>query len=117
MIVELSFLAGRFHATAWGRHVNEGVPEWPPSPFRLVRALVNAWYRKHDDIPSEVVRGLLGELSRPPLFWLPSARASHTRSFLTQNAEDPSDKKLIFDGFAVVEPGESGSRRVAGLAA
>ena len=30
--VALRFLAGRFHATPWGHHVNEGVPEWPPSP-------------------------------------------------------------------------------------
>jgi len=103
MIVELTFLTGRFHATAWGRHVNEAVPEWPPSPFRLLRALVDAWYRKHEDIPADVVRRLLEKLSEPPVFLLPRARASHTRSYLAQNSEDPTDKKLIFDGFAVVD--------------
>lgn len=103
MIVELTFLTGRFHATPWGRHVNEAVPEWPPSPFRLLRALVDAWYRKHSELPASVVERLLGCLAEPPVFLLPRARASHTRSYLSQNKEDPSDKKLIFDGFAVLE--------------
>ena len=36
--IKLTFPGGRYHATPWGRHVNEGVPEWPPSPWRLLRA-------------------------------------------------------------------------------
>lgn len=102
MILELSFLAGRYHATAWGRHVNEAVPEWPPSPFRVVRALLDAWFRKHGEIPREVVEALFQKLALPPMFLLPPARAAHTRSYLSQNREDPSDKKLVFDGFAVI---------------
>lgn len=103
MILELSFLTGRFHATAWGRHVNEAVPEWPPSPFRILRALLDSWYRKQADLPAEVVERALGALSPPPVFCLPRARASHTRSYLAQNSEDPSDRKLVFDGFAIVD--------------
>ncbi len=37
VIIKLTFPAGRYHATPWGRHVNEGVAEWPPSPWRLLR--------------------------------------------------------------------------------
>lgn len=103
MLLELKFTTGRFHATAWGRHVNEAVPEWPPSPFRIARALLDAWYRKHPDIPASVVERLLERMSTPPRFALPPARASHTRSFLRQGSEDPTDKKLVFDGFAVVD--------------
>ena len=43
--IRLRFLTGRFHATPWGHHVNEGVVEWPPSPWRLLRALVATFYR------------------------------------------------------------------------
>lgn len=103
MILELSFLTGRFHATAWGRHVNEGVPEWPPAPFRFLRAMLDAWFRKHPELPAATVESLLTALSAPPRYALPPARASHTRSYLSQNKEDPSDKKLVFDGFAILE--------------
>ncbi|MEW6282411.1 MAG: type I-U CRISPR-associated protein Csb2, partial [Candidatus Eremiobacterota bacterium] len=102
LTLELRFVAGRYHATPWGRHVNEGVPEWPPSPFRLLRSLVDAWLRKRPDWPPErvepIMRALAGEA---PVFQLPDARASHTRSYLSQNTRDPSDKQLVFDAFAV----------------
>jgi len=39
-LIELRFPAGRYHATPWGSHVNEGAVEWPPSPWRLLRALI-----------------------------------------------------------------------------
>ena len=50
VIIKLKFPAGRYHATPWGRHVNEGVPEWPPSPWRLLRALVAVWKRTCPDL-------------------------------------------------------------------
>ena len=102
MILAVRFLTGRFHATAWGRHVNEGVPEWPPAPFRLLRALLDAWYRKHQDIDSRIIEQLMEQLAAPPRYFVPVARASHTRSYLSQNDEDPTDKKLVFDAFVVV---------------
>jgi CRISPR-associated protein Csb2 len=57
LVVELRFLTGRYHATPWGRNVNEGATEWPPSPYRLVRALYDAWKRKRPDWPAERDRG------------------------------------------------------------
>jgi len=107
MIVELTLLTGRYHATPWGRHVNEGVTEWPPAPFRILRALIDVWYRKHSDLAADVVERLLRVLATPPRFRLPPARASHTRSYLSQNDEDPANKKLVFDGFAVVDRGST----------
>ena len=49
--LSIRFPAGRFHATPWGRHVNEEAPEWPPSPWRLLRALVATWKQKLDEDP------------------------------------------------------------------
>ena len=34
------FPAGRYHATPWGRNVNEADVAWPPEPWRLLRALM-----------------------------------------------------------------------------
>ena len=51
--LEFFFPAGRYHSTPWGRNINEGVPEWPPSPYRLARALIDVWKRKLPDLPEE----------------------------------------------------------------
>jgi len=101
--VELKFPSGMFHATPWGRNVNEGVPEWPPSPYRLVRALYDAWKRKRPEWPESQVEPLLEALaSEPPLFCLPSAKASHTRSFLSENDRDVTRRQLVFDAFVAL---------------
>ena len=106
--IELRFPAHRFHATPWGRHVNEGVAEWPPSPYRLLRSLYDAWKRKHPYLPEATVAEVFRALSaEAPRFALPIATASHTRSYLNSNTEDPTDKSLIFDAFVAVSPGES----------
>jgi CRISPR-associated protein Csb2 len=42
----LRFPLGRYHATPWDRSANEGTTEWPPSPWRLLRALVATWYTR-----------------------------------------------------------------------
>ncbi|MDD4126335.1 MAG: type I-U CRISPR-associated protein Csb2 [Methanomicrobium sp.] len=108
LAIEVKFLTGRFHATPWGRNVNEGVPEWPPSPYRLIRALYDVWKRKFPFWPEGRVESVFCELARePPLFELPEANASHTRSYLSQNKEDITKKQLVFDAFVVMQNNSS----------
>lgn len=38
--IHIRFLTGRAHLHAWQAHPSEGQVEWPPSPWRLLRALV-----------------------------------------------------------------------------
>jgi len=103
--IRLSFPGSRYHATPWGRHVNEGVAEWPPSPYRLLRGLYDVWKRKCSDIADEEVESVLGALAATaPSFVLPSVVASHTRSYLPSNSLDPTDKNLIFDAFLAFNP-------------
>jgi CRISPR-associated protein Csb2 len=105
LLIELAFPAGRYHATPWGRHVNEGVCEWPPSPYRLVRALYDAWKRKRPDWPEQRVTEILEALaSTPPSYHIPPAAASHTKSYLSRNERDPMAKTAIFDGFVALSP-------------
>lgn len=102
--IRLTFPAGRYHATPWGRHVNEGVAEWPPSPYRLVRGLYDVWQRKCADLAEGEVQAVLEALAGvPPRFMLPQAVATHTRSYLSANSKDPSDKNLVFDSFLVFD--------------
>lgn len=93
--------AGRFHATPWGRHVNEGAVEWPPSPWRLLRALVATWHLKgRTELPDPVVRRLIDHLAgRLPVFWLPSATLAHTRHYMPVVEGKKTETKLIFDAF------------------
>jgi CRISPR-associated protein Csb2 len=86
--IELRFPAGRLHATPWGRHVNEGAVEWPPSPWRLLRALVATWYLKsRDDVPEGTLREVVHALAAQfPTFELPKATVAHTRHYMPDNA-------------------------------
>lgn len=100
--IELTFPSGRFHATPWGRHVNEGAVEWPPSPYRLLRALVATWKRKAEDLDEATIRGLLEALCAPPEFALPPATFGHTRHYMPRFKNGPGDKTLVFDSFVAV---------------
>ena len=104
--LSIRFPAGRFHATPWGRHVNEAVPEWPPSPWRLLRALVATWKRKLNEDPlcmPEVVESLLRKLSSPPEFFLPPATVGHTRHYMPWYKKGPQDRTMVFDAFVALE--------------
>ncbi len=102
--IEIRFIGGRFHATPWGRNVNEGEVEWPPSPFRLARALMDIWRRQHPDwSPTRFAQALLG-LSGPLRVSLPPASTGHLRAFLHSNEADSSSRQKVFDAFAVVNP-------------
>ncbi|MBB4266976.1 type I-G CRISPR-associated protein Csb2 [Roseospira visakhapatnamensis] len=97
----LRFPAGRYHATPWGRNVNEADVAWPPEPWRLLRALVATWWQKGDPDrwPRDTLARLIEALAEtPPVFHLPEdAVHSHTRHYMPVNGDNP---KLIFDAFA-----------------
>src|SRR3954470_8068893 len=102
VIIKLTFPAGRYHATPWGRHVNEGVPEWPPSPWRLLRALVAVWKRPCRAFSDAQFRPPLGPLTPPPGFGLPPHRVAHTRHYMPWEKKGPADRTLVFDTFVAV---------------
>ena len=102
LVVEFRFPGGRYHATPWGRNVNEGVVEWPPSPYRLARALIDVCRRRRPDWEDDRLGAVLAALEAPMGFRLPPATASHTRSYLSSNTKDVTSKQKIFDAFVVV---------------
>ncbi len=99
LIIKMTFPGGRYHATPWGRHVNEGVAEWPPSPWRLLRALVAVWKRTCPALNEVEVRRILELLSQPPRFRLPPHRVAHTRHYMPWEKKGPADRTLVFDSF------------------
>ena len=98
--IALTFPAGRFHATPWGHHVNEALPEWPPSPWRFLRSLASVWKRKLPHLSREAVEGVLSEMARTrPAFHLPPATLGHTRHYMPLNSTDESKRTKVFDAF------------------
>jgi CRISPR-associated protein Csb2 len=103
--IALTFPTGRFHATPWGHHVNEALPEWPPSPWRLLRALVASWKRKLRQLDSAAVECLLSELAKAcPSFHLPPATLGHTRHWMPLGSTDESKRTKVFDAFISLVP-------------
>ena len=101
--LKMTFPGGRYHATPWGRHVNEGVAEWPPSPWRLLRAFVAVWKRTCPDLTQDQVQPVLEALAvAPPRFQLPLHRVAHTRHYMPWEKKGPADRTLVFDTFVSV---------------
>lgn len=99
--IALSFPAGKWHATPWGRQVNEGAVEWPPSPWRLLRAILSVWHQKHPELPEEVVREIIDQLCTPPVYRLPRTSSGHTRHYMPAAGDA---KTKIFDTFLAISP-------------
>jgi CRISPR-associated protein Csb2 len=97
----LRFPAGRYHATPWGCHVNEGQVEWPPSPWRILRALVSSGFTTQRwMVVPEVAESLVEKLSGAiPSYLLPAASVAHSRHYMPIGVMDKGREKttLVFD--------------------
>lgn len=106
--VELNFLAGKYHATPWGHHVNEGNVEWPPSLWRFLRALVSVWKTScRDNISEERMINILDKLKAPPKYFVPPSTLAHTRHYMPIKEGRKEDRALVFDSFVSLCPGDS----------
>ena len=106
--IALRFPGGKYHATPWGKHVNEGDVEWPPSPWRILRALLATGFTKlgWTSVPDEAV-ALVARLAEVlPSYRLPAGIVAHTRHYMPTWSKptkvidafirlDPNDELLI----------------------
>lgn len=106
----IRFELGRYHATPWGSHVNDGAVEWPPSPWRILRALY-AVSRLNVEVARRrvAIDAALARLARarPPSYELPAAAPGHTRHFVPSRLYSPSAREKtdkVLDGFLAVDP-------------
>lgn len=111
--LKLRFPGGRYHATPWGHHVNEGLIEWPPSPWRLLRALVAVgfatqhWNPAPPKIVPPLAESLIEKLAMVfPTYKLPSITAAHTRHYMPYIAGKGQKTTLVWDTFANVGNGK-----------
>lgn len=94
------FPAGRYHATPWGRNVNEADIAWPPEPWRILRALIATYWRKGDRErwSEDDLAALIDVLAEHlPVYQLPDIVVhAHTRHYMPA----PVKTTLVFDAFA-----------------
>lgn len=102
--LEIEFPWGRYHATPWNRSANEGAAEWPPSPWRVLRALYATWRHRRPQLSTTVVEEMLRALAVAPHYLLPPATEGHSRHYYP-DLEYKTD--LVFDPFMAFDPGAS----------
>ena len=101
LAIEMRFPAGKYHATPWNRQVNEGAVEWPPSPWRILRALISTWYHKLEaEIEENTIRRIIEKLAASPQFSLPQASLGHTRHYMPLYKEATT---MVIDTFAAID--------------
>jgi CRISPR-associated protein Csb2 len=107
-VVEVQLLSGRYHAHVWGEaQFAMASAEWPPSPWRLLRALAAAWFASRPAPSTPVERDeLLEALGRsgPPELWLPRTAFGELRYYQPIRLGG-SDRVLHHDMFAIPEDG------------
>ncbi|MBX6364123.1 MAG: type I-U CRISPR-associated protein Cas5/Cas6 [Gemmatimonadetes bacterium] len=106
--IALGFPGGRYHATPWGSHVNEGVVEWPPSPWRVLRALLATGFTKlgWTTVPDEaaaLVASLAGTL---PAYRLPPGTVAQSRHFMPVPAGRSETTTKVIDAFVRLDPSQ-----------
>lgn len=99
-VVGIRFPWGRYHATPWDRSVNEASVEWPPSTWRLLRALFAVWKCRVPELRGELVGEVLAKIAMPPDLHAPRRAEAHTRHYLPDTSHG-TDK--VLDPFVVVE--------------
>lgn len=105
LTLSFTFPGGRYHATPWGRHVNEADVAWPPDLWRISRGLIATWHRKLDrqHFSRDMLESLLSALvSEAPNYRLPLAVHAHTRHYMPNRQKST----LIFDAFARIDPAD-----------
>jgi CRISPR-associated protein Csb2 len=99
LTLRITFPWGRYYAHPWGQNparITEA--EWPPSPWRLLRAIAAAWFQANPGCePSDELIQTLETLGRElPTFALPKvsfSRTIHYQPNYATGAGTDSDKK------------------------
>jgi CRISPR-associated protein Csb2 len=109
--LEIRFDLGRYHANPWGSHVNEAATEWPPSPWRLIRALystarTNVSLAQRRPVIDRALQALMD--APPPVFELPAVSSAHTRHYMPKSSYSSlrtGETAKVLDGFVAINCG------------
>lgn len=102
--VEVGFPLGRYHATPWDAGANSGYVEWPPSPWRVMRALLAVAHARFIDIDDTVT--LLGRLGNPSAVESAPVTTGSTRHYMPDikhRTDDRGGTDLVIDSYASIQ--------------
>lgn len=75
IVIAVRFTAGQYSARPWGALEGYDSHEWPPSPYRLMRAATAAWKYNLPDLGEELFFRIVQKLaSERPSYCLPRVR-------------------------------------------
>jgi len=83
-VLRITLLSGRYGATPWDRSEFEGQVEYPPSPWRLLRAVLNGAFLlsdERDQLPAGVVEMVAALAPSQPSYHLPYGEFGQIRGF------------------------------------
>jgi len=107
IVIKIKFEANRYNATPWENNVNENIPEWPPSIYRLYRAMIDSWKRKYNYYDEDKIVKIFEILtSVNPYYKIPEYTSSYTVSYMnvkvTKNLSK-SESALIYNPFISIK--------------
>lgn len=79
LTIKIDLIAQRYHANPWNRAHVEGIVEWPPSPWRILRAILAGGFLAK--VEESALKALVTKLAQEkPSFVLPAGAYTQTRS-------------------------------------
>lgn len=98
--IRISLLSGRYGATPWGRSEHEGQVEYPPSPWRLLRAVLHGAYTLtgSSQLPDGVAELIQRLAEQPPSYHLPFGEYGQMRGYRPVYGNEPVPPLDSFGG-------------------
>lgn len=107
--LSVTFPMGRYHATRWDGGANTSDVEWPPSPWRILRALIAVWHTRWPDLPAAEFDAVLERLGAPSAYWTPEVSPGSTRHYMPDVAHSTAttgNTDQVLDAFLAVPPAQ-----------
>lgn len=101
LTLNIRLITQTYGATPWDTAHIEGKNEWPPSPWRLLRALMAAYYLCPDKLDLQALGSAISRLCQEhPEFYLPPATFTQYRYY---RKDQTNDTDLYKSGNKVIE--------------
>ncbi len=104
IVIKIRFTTGRYYARAW----DSSGAEWPPSPYRILRAVIAAWKYHLSEIPEDDIHSIVRMLSSErPLFLLPPAHTAVENQSQKNNAApyvNVNSRRYVYIAWPNVQP-------------